>query len=720
MPLPTPILDDRSYQQLRDELVARIPVYAPEWTDHNASDPGVTLLELFAFLGEHLLFRFNQIPEATRLEFLRLLQIPLRPARPANALVAFKLTAKNPEGVLVPMATGLKAGAVPFETVDEVHVWPLTALGVVRLATDPPTSQEGIESVRAAIQARGGLAPDEEPAHYLVTRVPPDPSAPDAVSVDLHRSVDGMLWIAVLRTKDTDVAKLGDAIVNVGFVPDERVYPTDEIVPCPGDGTAPSGPEVIWQISTAEVDPTTGTPTYQAIAVEGDTTLGLSQQGVVRLRLPREAKSFGTVTLADDDLAGTGDLPPPLDDDDLSKDVLFWLRVFRRDRDRALGRVEWVGANVAAVTQMKTATSEFLGTGTGQVLVSKLTHGDVVDGTLTIEVEEADRWTPWTAVDGFQASREDDRHYVVDREAGLVHFGNGVRGRAPQLGERIRAVGYRYTAGDAGNVAVKAIAKVEGMAGLACENPQRARGGAAAETIEEGLDRVPGELRRRDRAVTAGDFRELALMTPGATVGRAECLPLFHPPTHTRPAAGVVTVVVWPREDREHPNAPMPDRTLLRTVCAWLDSRRLVTTELYVEPPTYRRVAVAVGLRAKAGYGIEAVCRWVELVLRQYLAPLPPYGPSGQGWPLGRRVHGPELEAAALQVEGVEYLEGLRVAGWDGQGWVEGTVVLETYEVAELAEITVVDGPPDEPAKAVGPPVPPRTPVPIRKQPEEC
>ena len=87
MPLPTPILDDRSYQQLRDELVRRIPVYAPEWTDYNASDPGVTLIELFAFLGENLLYRFNQVPEATRLAFLRLLQIPLRPAVPVRRSV---------------------------------------------------------------------------------------------------------------------------------------------------------------------------------------------------------------------------------------------------------------------------------------------------------------------------------------------------------------------------------------------------------------------------------------------------------------------------------------------------------------------------------------------------------------------------------------------------------------------------------------------------------
>ena len=108
MPLPTPILDDRSYQQLRDELVRRVPVYAPEWTDFNASDPGVTLIELFAFLGENLLYRFNQVPEATRLAFLRLLQVPLRPAAPSAALVT--LTTAQPAGALVSLGAELRAG----------------------------------------------------------------------------------------------------------------------------------------------------------------------------------------------------------------------------------------------------------------------------------------------------------------------------------------------------------------------------------------------------------------------------------------------------------------------------------------------------------------------------------------------------------------------------------------------------------------------------------
>src|SRR5437764_11637203 len=108
MPLLSPILDDRSYQQLRDELVRRIPVYTPEWTDFNASDPGITLVELFAFLGENVLFRFNQVPESTKLEFLRLLQIPLRPAAAARTVVAF--TTKEEGGTFIDRLRVVKAG----------------------------------------------------------------------------------------------------------------------------------------------------------------------------------------------------------------------------------------------------------------------------------------------------------------------------------------------------------------------------------------------------------------------------------------------------------------------------------------------------------------------------------------------------------------------------------------------------------------------------------
>ncbi|HKP75259.1 MAG TPA: putative baseplate assembly protein, partial [Longimicrobiaceae bacterium] len=706
MPLPTPILDDRSWQQLRDELVRRIPVYNPEWTDHNASDPGITLLELFAYLGETLLFRFNQIPEATRLEFLRLLRVPMRPAVPARAMVALSIA--QPHEVLVPIGTETKAGNVSFETGDEVNVFPLLARAVRKETAPAPTGEEAkiyADAAIEAVRAAGDLTEGEVPVYYVSDVLPEDPSVPGFQARDFGATVDGILWVAVLKTKDTDLARLGDALLNLGFIPDPVILDMEDVEGCPGAGNDEPTDEVSWEISTAEAR--NGKPYYAPLVVAGDTTRGLARQGVVRLRLPHDPLTGGIPAFDDPDLEGTGDLPPVLDDEELTADLLFWIRAYRRKSGRPLGRVLWVGANASEVTQVRTARTELLGTGNGGAAQTfALANRPLVAGSLQLQVEEEGGWTPWTEVDDFAGWGRDDRVFVVDLEAGEVRFGNGTTGKAPQIGERVRASSYRYGGGAAGNVAAKAITKVTGVAGVKASNPRRAYGGADAESVADAVERIPGELRRHDRAVTASDFRELALQAPGAGVGRAEVLPRFHPPSKQDEAAGIVTVVVWPAEDLQHPNAPMPDRDLLKCVCAWLDARRLVTTELYVIPPTYRKVAVSVGVVVKPGYGIEAVNAWVELVIRQYLAPLPPFGPSGGGWPLGRRVHGPELAAAALQVDGVEYLEDLKVAGWEevkqGDGtvtgsWKQGTVELEAWEVVELTDITVVRGTPPEP-----------------------
>jgi hypothetical protein len=721
MPLPTPILDDRSYQQLRDELVRRIPVYAPEWTDYNASDPGVTLIELFAFLGENLLYRFNQVPEATRLAFLRLLQIPLQPALAAVAIVT--VTTAKPAGALLPLGTELRAGDLSFQTQTELVAWPVSVLAVARAQTAAPvqaTEPDVYEFALRTLDALGGLPPGQTPAYYQNQTVSTDGSG---LPVDFSATVDGMLWVAVLDEGGADLTQMAAGLLNLAFVPDPVVATMDQVAPCPGIATQPTTEAVEWQISTGTFD-TAGNPAYATVTVEGDTTSGLTQEGVLRLRLPAAGKPVGTFAVSDPDVAGTGDLPPELEDQ--SKPILFWLRAFRASGSR-FGKVQLVVANALQAQQARQARPEFLGTGNGQPdQTYSLVNSPVLDGTLQLQVEGTTGWQTWNEIDGFWAAAADDQVYVLDPEAGTVRFGTGLQGLPPQIGQRIRAVTYLYGGGVIGNVSSGAISKLYALPPgsdttvlkdiKAVSNPLPAHGGSDSETIDAALDRVPGEIRRHDRAVTASDFQELAKATPGADVARAECLPLFHPPSRTTNRPGVVTVVVWPRQDPQHPNAPLPDANTLRAVCSWLDARRLVTTELYVVPPTYHKVAVAVGIQVLPGYGVEAVRRWVELVIRQYLAPLPPYGPFGDGWPLGRRVYGPELEAAALQVEGIDYLEGLSVAGWDDaqQAWVQGTVNLALYEVPELVEITVQQGPITvRPGQAIGPPAQPLVPLPV-------
>jgi len=137
MPLTIPTLDTRRYQDLLDEALARIPVHNPEWTNFNRSDPGVTLIEVFAFLTETLLYRANQIPERNRRKFLSLLGVPLQPASSARGIVA--VSSAGPRQTIV-LNAGLevRAGEVPFRLTQGLDVLPIEARAFFKRAVLPP------------------------------------------------------------------------------------------------------------------------------------------------------------------------------------------------------------------------------------------------------------------------------------------------------------------------------------------------------------------------------------------------------------------------------------------------------------------------------------------------------------------------------------------------------------------------------------------------------
>src|SRR5687768_14056345 len=105
MSLPSPNLDDRKYQDIVDEAKRMIPQFCPEWTNHNLSDPGVALIELFAWMSEMVLFRLNQVPERLYTKFLDLVGIEPFPSSSANADLTFWLSTVEPEPVVVPQGT---------------------------------------------------------------------------------------------------------------------------------------------------------------------------------------------------------------------------------------------------------------------------------------------------------------------------------------------------------------------------------------------------------------------------------------------------------------------------------------------------------------------------------------------------------------------------------------------------------------------------------------
>lgn len=102
MPLPVPNLDDRTFEQIRDEAIRLIPQYCPEWTNFNPSDPGITLIELFSWMTEMVLYRLNRVPDKVFVTLLDLIGIQLRPPQPARAMLTFQLVEGFEGGTWIP------------------------------------------------------------------------------------------------------------------------------------------------------------------------------------------------------------------------------------------------------------------------------------------------------------------------------------------------------------------------------------------------------------------------------------------------------------------------------------------------------------------------------------------------------------------------------------------------------------------------------------------
>src|ERR1044071_7713522 len=105
MTLLAPKLDDRHFQDIVDEAKKRIPHYCKDCTDHNVSDRGVTMIELFAWMTDILLYRLNQVPDLHYIKFLEMLGIQLKGPVPAKAPVTFWLTAPQSQMVKIPIGT---------------------------------------------------------------------------------------------------------------------------------------------------------------------------------------------------------------------------------------------------------------------------------------------------------------------------------------------------------------------------------------------------------------------------------------------------------------------------------------------------------------------------------------------------------------------------------------------------------------------------------------
>src|SRR6185436_18945801 len=188
-----PRLDDRSYDDLVTELVARIPAHTPEWTNPRPGDPGRSLIELFAWLGDALLYRVNLIPERQRLTFLRLLGVPLRPARPARGLVTVSLRENEAVAALPIRPPATLTGPVPFEARDEFTVLPVTTAAHYKRKTGPGELPPELEAALSEFHADGGSI-----RTYYTTPLFTGALTPGEGLDIVADTADQCLWLALL------------------------------------------------------------------------------------------------------------------------------------------------------------------------------------------------------------------------------------------------------------------------------------------------------------------------------------------------------------------------------------------------------------------------------------------------------------------------------------------------------------------------------------------
>jgi Baseplate J-like protein len=684
MPLTPPNLDDRRFKDIFEEARALIPRYAPEWTDHNDSDPGITLVQLFAWMSEMILFRLNRVPERNYIKFLQLIGVEQRAAAPARVELSFALA--SPDTYTVNIPRGTQAAVVPQPPPPSTQVEPALLPEIqeqIIFETDEPLVAFG--AALKKVQIFDGVTfrdftEENKPAGR--------PFPPFGA---LARE-GGALLLGFSSNNAFPQTEINLAV---------RVYLDParlQAASCgsPGDGIPPPA-QLDWEYFDGA--------DWRKLKLIKDETRAFTRSGHVYFHGPADAKKakLGLFTSNADE-------------------QLYWLRCrLVRSQYETPPQLDAVLTNTVRATAVVSVRDEVLGSSNGQPdqnffvgnapvfadapqeaeerLREKLARPDspneaeqdAIDKALRerellkgflLEVDEGQGPKPWQEVEDFFGSTPDDRHYVLNRTSGEVRFGSGAGGaRIPLAGlNNIVARFYRYGGGAGGNAGAGTITDLRsGLSGVdTVTNYYPAEGGVDEEAVEDTKARAPKELKARDRAVTAQDFEFLALNAPNVRVRRAHALPLYHPQFAGVEVPGVVTVMIVP--DGDAPN-PLPSESTLETVCAYLNARRLVTTEVYVAPPKYKQVKIEAALTATPVADPAAVQSKVEAALNRYLHPLTG-GADGLGWPLGGDVLYSEIFRVVLQVEGVQTIDDLRINVEDERyGRCESVTIEDDYLV---------------------------------------
>jgi predicted phage baseplate assembly protein len=675
--LPKSNLDDRTFKDLVDECILRIPRYCPEWTNYNPSDPGITLIELFAWLTDQMLLRFNQVPLRNYVTFLELLGVRLQAPAPAQTDITFYLTSALPEPYTIP--GGTEVATVRTETEEAIVFSTDEPLMIgnpnLRHFLTGETADETPEVLRDRFTNLWTQRSDGEweGRELALFNEQPSPGNCFYLVFDSEGEIGGNVLAVTLK---------GEAATPTGINPDAP----------PRRWEAWNG--ITWQsVLLQEGDDGTRGFSFSEIAQQGGNPL---QGADLVLHLPTHWPVTHFTAYQGRWLRCVYTTP-------------WSAQPGYSSTPRVVGlSVRAIGGTVAA-SQSSLIRNEFLGEsdGTpGQTFqlqgVPVLTRRD--DEYIVVE-PPGELPQTWKEVTDFANSTAEDLHYTIDSRTGTVQFGplirestqlqqrtllraraqlpmagntlidegisaEGVRalerqyGAVPPRASKIRMVAYRTGGGQKGNVQKGTLTVPKSAVPYVTRviNHTPARNGSDAESLEDAVIRVPAMLRTRDRAVTPEDFETLALAAGRGAVARARCLS----PTE-RDDAGIVRLLIVPQANTEaiaQAEGIPPEQFALNPrlhsqVLSYLDERRLLGVQVRCLEPNYVGVSVQTEVALEPEYNNyraqEEILFKLRVALYRFFNPLIG-GPDGKGWPFGRPVYPSDIVTLFQQTPGVRYL----------------------------------------------------------------
>lgn len=524
------MLDDEEYKDILEEARNTAISLYPEWTDYNYHDPGITLLELFAFVKESQQYFLNQIGEENKEKYLKLLGITRRSKTAAKSLVKFQTDGNR----ILHRKSKLGAGELCFEIQGRKQLigGDIRACSAFRGEQLTEYLDKGQMELGHSLGFRPfGREPRQGDAFYIRF----DRALPEHTVLDLY--------IEVFKEYPVKRNPLGEG----GFIP---------LVDLGFSCYTEKG--------------------WEQLTVIRDETYGFLFDGFLRFRLPGKMEQFSVhgeegyyicVIFRD----GIYDVAPVLTqismnicgvrqfDTLIEYQIVPWAESIELDTELAItGRSDiWLQIGETfypAEGFQKEIRKEdgmvFLSLEDGRagqaekVLVVNTALGmfyrmpsyegngfpyqkiDLEDlqveydslQLLVQDVEHKGGYRMWEKVRDFGKSTPEDLHYVFDSRRGAIRFGDCIHGMAPE--GKIIVIGYVRTMGSSGNVRQGKIDHflMPPDTGMKLYNICDGYGGREEETLEECFLRAGKELSKPDCAVTGDDYEEYVKKTPGLMI----------------------------------------------------------------------------------------------------------------------------------------------------------------------------------------------------------